>query len=79
MSPLTTSSVPDLQRPLGLRVNRRADVCAIIPGPAPRKHAPHERIYPPADHGGLGVLLRHSADPPVGFSEQQQFIFLLKK
>src|SRR5271157_1332193 len=43
---LATSSDARLRRPVGVTVLRRADVCAMEPGLAPRKHAPPQAVYP---------------------------------
>src|SRR5271165_1131997 len=43
---LATSSDARLRRPVRVTVLRRADVCAMEPGPAPRKHAPPQAVYP---------------------------------
>ena len=43
---LATSSDARLRRPVRVTAVRRADVCALEPGPAPRKHAPPNAVYP---------------------------------
>ena len=43
---LATSSDAHLRRPVRVTALRRADVCAIELGPAPRKHAPPKAVYP---------------------------------
>jgi hypothetical protein len=43
---LATSSDARLRRPVRVTVLRRGDVCAMEPGPAPRKHAPPQVVYP---------------------------------
>src|SRR5271157_3897044 len=42
---LATSSDAHLRRPVRVTALRLADVCAIEPGPAPRKHAPPKAVY----------------------------------
>src|SRR5271165_7144150 len=44
---LATSSDARLRRPVRVTALRRADVCAIEPGPAPRKHAPPPKVVHP--------------------------------
>lgn len=44
---------------------RRAEVCALIPGPAPRKHAPPRTVLPPLClMGGKGFCRAHRRIPP---------------
>jgi hypothetical protein len=43
---------------------RRAEVCALIPGPAPRKHAPPRTVLPPCASGGRGFCRAHRRIPP---------------
>ena len=43
---LATSSDARLRRPVRVTVLRCADVCAMEPDPAPRKHAPPQAVYP---------------------------------
>ncbi len=56
---------------------RRADVCAFEPGPAPRKHAPPQAVYPRRRMGVWGVIAP-CGQSRAGFSEQQ-FIILARK
>ena len=73
---LATSSDARLRRPVRVTVLRRADVCAMELGPAPRKHAPPQAVYPRRLMGVWGAIA-----PPgqfrAGFSEQ--FIILARK
>src|SRR5271157_1122089 len=61
---LATSSGTRFLRPVRATVIRRAKVCAIVTGSAPRKHAP--RAVPPA-RNAEGCLSRHMANPGADF------------
>ena len=49
---------------------RCANVCAFEPGPAPRKHAPPQAVYPRRLVGVWGVIAP-CGQSRAGFSEQQ--------
>src|SRR5208337_3678326 len=70
---LATSSDARLRQPVRVTVLRRADVCAMELGPAPRKHAPPQAVYPRRLMGVWRVVAL-PGQFPAGFSEQQ-FIF----
>ena len=63
---LATSPDAHLRRPVRVTALRRADVCAMEPGPAPRKHAPPQAVYPRRLMGS-GGLSRHAANPGPDF------------
>src|SRR5271165_3994322 len=71
---LATSPDAHLRRPVRVTALRRADVCAIEPGPAPRKHAPPASSVPPAPHGGPGVLSRHLVNSGPDFRSSSSFL-----
>src|SRR5512135_3518874 len=48
----------------------RVEVCALIPGPAPRKHAPPRTVFPPCASWGPGGIVAPIAESRLGFSEQ---------
>ena len=54
---------------------RCAKVCALIPGPAPRKHAPPRAVLPPRASWGTGGVVAPIAESRPGFSEQYHFLF----
>jgi len=58
--------VPRRQPPLVCRCwsLRRAEVCALIPDPAPRKHAPPRTVLPPLCLWGRGLCRAHRRIPP---------------
>ena len=58
MSPSRRPPERFLLRLVCATVLRRATVCAM-PGPAPRKHAPPQAVYPRRLYGGQGVLSCH--------------------
>ena len=69
----TSSGTRFLLRLVCATVLRRATVCAIVTGPAPRKHAPPQAVYPRRRMGAGGFIA-----PPgqfrAGFSEQATVI-----
>jgi len=69
---LATSSDARLRRPVRVTVLRRADVCAMELGPAPRKHAPPQAVYPRRLMGVWG-LLRHLANSGPDFRSSSSF------
>ncbi len=76
---LATFSDARLRRSVRVTVLRRADVCAFEPGPAPRKHAPPQAVYPRRLMGS-GGLSRHAANPGPDFrSSSSSFLFLPEK
>ena len=60
---LATSSDAHLRRPVRVTALRRADVCAIEPGPAPRKHAPMSRCIPRGSRGSGCIVALSNRSP----------------
>ena len=75
---LATSPDAHLRRPVRVTALRRADVCAMEPGPAPRKHAPPQAVYPRRLMGVWGVVAPRGQSR-AGFSEQQFIILILAR
>ena len=58
-------------------VLRRATVCAIVTGPAPREHAPPQAVYPRRLMGSGGVVVPRGPSPAAFF--EQQLIILARR